>query len=76
MPTWSICYSIKMRLPWLFKEAYEGAAAMAPNWFTDNKPNSGVLGVINSISADVASASVDISARPGSTIAAHTEHLH
>ena len=59
----------------LFTEAYEGARDPSSTWFTDNLPDSGVLGTLESISAAQASEPVGNPDLQGSTIAAHTEHL-
>lgn len=59
----------------LLTEAYEGPPDPSATWFIDNEPNSGILGVLENVSAVQASASVDGSGKPGSTIASNVEHL-
>ena len=59
----------------LLTEAYEGPPDPSSTWFIDNAPNSGVLGLLEDVSALQASKSVDGSGETGTTIAAHTEHL-
>lgn len=54
----------------LFKEAYTGPTG--PNtWFTDNRPESGLFGTLEQVSAEDASRE----SPSGSSIAAHAEHL-
>jgi hypothetical protein len=59
----------------LLTEAYDGPADPSSTWFIDNTPDSGVLGLLEDVSALEASKSVDGSEETGTTIAAHTEHL-
>jgi hypothetical protein len=59
----------------LLTEAYAGPPDPSTTWFIDNAPNSGVLGMLEEVSALEASKSVDGSGEAGTTIAAHTEHL-
>ena len=59
----------------LYTEAYEGAQDPSSTWFTDNLPDAGVLGTLESLSAAQASQSIGDPDLQGSTIAAHTEHL-
>jgi hypothetical protein len=59
----------------LLSEAYAGPPNPSETWFVDNEPDSGILGLIDSISAAEASHSVDDSGQSGSTIAANVEHL-
>ncbi len=55
----------------LFSEAYTGPNH-AYTWFINNEPGSGLLGTLENVSAEEAS-----SRQPsGSSIAAHTEHVH
>jgi hypothetical protein len=58
----------------LFSEAYAGPADPASTWFIDNEPDSGILGIIAGVSASEASWSSRDN-RPGTSIAAHVEHL-
>ena len=58
----------------LFSEAYEGPADASATWFIDNEPNSGIFGLIAKVSAVEASWSTENN-DPGTTIAAHVEHL-
>jgi hypothetical protein len=59
----------------LLTEAYAGPPDPSSTWFIDNEPDSGILGIIASVSAAEASESVDGSGQPGTTIAANVEHL-
>ena len=59
----------------LIVEAYDGPVDPNATWFIDNQPDSGVLGLLKSVTALEASTSVDGSRKAGTTIAAHTEHL-
>jgi hypothetical protein len=59
----------------LLTEAYDGPPDPSSTWFIDNAPDSGVLGLLEDVSALEASKSVDGSGETGTTIAAHTEHL-
>jgi hypothetical protein len=59
----------------LLTEAYDGPPNPSETWFIDNDPNSGILGILDGISASEASFSVDGSEQSGSTIAANAEHL-
>ncbi len=60
----------------LLTEAYQGPPdANTPTWFNDNDPNGGVFGLISPLSAEEASMSADGSGNPGTTVAAHVEHL-
>ena len=61
--------SFKNTLLNLFAEAYSGPQH-SYTWFIDNQPGSGLLGTLERISAEKASAP-----HQGSTIAAHSEHL-
>jgi hypothetical protein len=58
----------------LFSEAYAGPAIPSSTWFIDNEPDSGILGLIAGVSASEASWSTNRN-QPGTTIAAHVEHL-
>ncbi len=58
----------------LFLEAYAGPADPKSTWFIDNEPDSGILGLIAGVTADEASRSTNRN-QPGTTIAAHVEHL-
>ena len=58
----------------LFSEAYAGPANPSSTWFIDNEPDSGILGLIARVSAEEASWSTNRN-QPGTTIAAHVEHL-
>jgi hypothetical protein len=58
----------------LFSEAYAGPADPSSSWFIDNEPDSGILGLIAGVTADEASWSANRN-QPGTTIAAHVEHL-
>lgn len=59
----------------LLTEAYEGPPDPSRTWFIDNEPDSGVLGILQGVSAEEASTSVDGSGEAGTTISAHVEHL-
>ncbi len=59
----------------LLTEAYPGPPDPSGTWFIDNEPDSGVLGLIAGLTAEEASTSVHPDGDPGSTIAAHVEHL-
>ncbi len=59
----------------LLTEAYAGPPDPRSTWFIDNEPDSGILGIIAGVTAAEASRSVDGSGNPGTTIAAHVEHL-
>ena len=58
----------------LFSEAYAGPPDPTSTWFIDNEPDSGILGIIASVSAAEASWSSNLN-NPGTTIAGHVEHL-
>ncbi len=58
----------------LFSEAYAGPPDPSSTWFIDNQPDSGILGMIASVSATAASWSSN-EQQPGTSIAAHVEHL-
>ncbi len=58
----------------LFSEAYAGPPDPSSTWFIDNAPDSGILGIIASLSAAEASWSSN-DQQPGTSIAAHVEHL-
>lgn len=58
----------------LFSEAYAGPPDPTSTWFIDNEPDSGILGIIASLSASEASWS-SCENKPGTSIAAHVEHL-
>jgi hypothetical protein len=60
----------------LLTEAYAGPPNPNATWFIDNEPDSGILGLLDTVSAAEASISVDGSGNPGTSIAAHAEHLH
>jgi hypothetical protein len=59
----------------LLTEAYAGPPDPSATWFIDNEPDSGVFGLLQSVSAAEASKSVDGSGASGTSIAAHAEHL-
>jgi hypothetical protein len=59
----------------LLTEAYAGPPDPKATWFIDNEPDSGILGILKSVSAAEASTSVDGSGKSGSTIASNVEHL-
>ena len=59
----------------LLTEAYAGPPNPKATWFIDNEPDSGILGVLKSVTAAEASTSVDGSGKSGSTIASNVEHL-
>jgi hypothetical protein len=59
----------------LLNEAYDGPPDPSSTWFIDNEPNSGILGLLAGVSAAKASQPIDGRGEPGSTIAAHAEHL-
>jgi hypothetical protein len=58
----------------LFSEAYAGPADPKSTWFIENAPDSGILGLIAGVTAFEASWSTNHN-QPGTTIAAHVEHL-
>jgi hypothetical protein len=58
----------------LFSEAYTGPSDPSSTWFIDNELDSGILGLIASVSATEASWSTN-RYQPGTTIAGHVEHL-
>jgi hypothetical protein len=58
----------------LFSEAYAGPPDPSSTWFIDNEPDSGILGIIDGVSAPEASWSSRKN-DPGTTIASHVEHL-
>jgi hypothetical protein len=58
----------------LFSEAYAGPSDPSSTWFIDNEPDSGILGIIAGVSAVEASWSSRKN-DPGTSIAAHVEHL-
>ena len=58
----------------LFSEASAGPPDPSSTWFIDNAPDSGILGIIAGVSASEASWSSHKN-DPGTTIAAHVEHL-
>jgi hypothetical protein len=60
----------------LLTEAYPGPPDHTSTWFIDNEPDSGILGILRDVTAEEASKSVDSTGNPGTTIAAHTAHLH
>ncbi len=59
----------------LLTEAYAGPPDPSSTWFIDNEPDSGILGLLSRVSAAQASQPMNGAADPGSTIAAHAEHL-
>lgn len=59
----------------LLTEAYDGPPDPTSTWFIDNEPNSGILGILDTVSAEEASKSVHKDGERGSTIAANAEHL-
>lgn len=59
----------------LLTEAYDGPPDPSSTWFIDNEPNSGILGILEGVSAEEASKSVHEEGERGSTIAANAEHL-
>jgi len=60
---------------YLLTEAYAGPPDPSSTWFIDNEPDSGVLGIIASVTAAEASSSVDGRGESDTTIAANAEHL-
>jgi hypothetical protein len=56
----------------LLEEGHVGAPDPKSTWMTSNEPDSGFLGTLSGISAEVASR---VPAQGMNTIAAHTEHL-
>ena len=58
----------------LFTEAYAGPPDPRSTWFIDNEPDSGVLGILSTVTAQEASWSSHQN-DPGTTIASHVEHL-
>jgi hypothetical protein len=71
IPTGALLQSVVM----LLTEAYDGPPDPSQTWFVDNERNSGILGILATVSAAEASRSVDGSGQNGSTIAANVEHL-
>ena len=59
----------------LLTEAYAGPPDPSSTWFIDNEANSGILGILDGVSAAEASTSYDGSGDTGTTIAANAEHL-
>ncbi len=59
----------------LLTEAYAGPPNPSSTWFIDNEPDSGILGLLAGVSASEASWSTSSKEQPGTTIAAHVEHL-
>ena len=59
----------------LLTEAYAGPPNPKATWFIDNEPDSGILGILKSVTAAEASTSVDGSGKSGSTIASNVDHL-
>ncbi len=58
----------------LFSEAYASPADPSSTWFIDNAPDSGILAIIDGVTAVEASWSSQ-PGQPGTTIAANVEHL-
>lgn len=56
----------------LFDEAYVGPANAEMPWFTDNEPDTGILGTLKGVSAAGASRPFG---KDNTTIAAHTAHV-
>jgi hypothetical protein len=59
----------------LLTEAYAGPPDSHTTWFVDNADNAGLLGLLADVTAAEASTSADGSGRPGTTVAAHLNHL-
>jgi hypothetical protein len=59
----------------LLSEAYLGPPDPSSTWFIDNEPNSGILGIVEMVTAEEASKSIYSNDAPGSTVAANVEHL-
>lgn len=59
----------------LLTEAYEGPPNPSSTWFIDNEPDTGILGILDRVSAEEASKSIHKDNDRGSTIAANVEHL-
>lgn len=59
----------------LLTEAYTGPSNPRESWFIDHEPDAGILGILAHVTAEEASRSADGSGNPGTSIAAHTEHL-
>ena len=59
----------------MLTETYAGPPDPSGTWFIDNEANSGVFGIIQGLSAEQASRSVNGTGEPGSTIAGNVEHL-
>jgi hypothetical protein len=59
----------------LLTEAYPGPPDPSSTWWIDNSPDSGILGVIQNLSAEEASTPAGGAAGPGSTIVSNVEHL-
>ena len=68
MDTSTVIQSISI----LFSEAYRGPADPASPWFSENEPNSGILGIIAGITSEEAFWSSKPN-EPGTTIAGHVE---
>jgi hypothetical protein len=58
----------------IFTEAYAGPPDPTSTWFIDNEPDSGILGLIATVTPEEASWSSHQN-DPGTTIASHVEHL-
>lgn len=59
----------------LLSEAYAGPKEASSTWFIDNEPNSGIFGLLESVTAEEATMRVDGSDEPGALIAGNVEHL-
>ncbi len=59
----------------LLTEAYAGPPNPSSTWFIDNEPDSGILGLIAGVSPSEAAWSTSGGDQPGTSIAAHVEHL-
>src|SRR5574338_774371 len=59
----------------LLTEAYDGPPNPKETWFIDNEANSGILGILDTVSAEEASTVLGVSGQAGTTIAANAEHL-
>lgn len=69
-------HTVRQSIADLLTEAYAGPPNPSVSWFIDNEPDSGILGLLRSVSAAEASHSVHGSEQEaGSTIAANVEHL-
>jgi hypothetical protein len=64
-------HPLEISIKKMVREAFEGPPIpVKESWFTNTKPNSGIFGALDGLSADEASVSVH-----GATLAAHADHV-